>query len=98
MIPDFPTSVILAGEPFDVAWAHLEEWGNMDFDGRRITLSQNRIGDNPTAEWTTLRHEMLHASLAMGGIAYSEKYEEEPVVRCLENIFFPAWSKLPSPI
>ena len=39
----------------------------------------------------TLRHEMMEASLFISGIAWSERYEQEPVVRCMEEIFFPAW-------
>jgi len=38
----------------------------------------------------TLRHEMLHASLAVAGHSWSSKIDEEPIVRSIENIFFPA--------
>jgi hypothetical protein len=39
----------------------------------------------------TLRHEMLHAALDICGISHLEGYEEEAVVRCVENVFHPAW-------
>jgi len=42
----------------------------------------------------TLRHEMMEASLFLSGIAWSERYEQEPIVRCMEEIFFPAWETI----
>jgi len=42
----------------------------------------------------TLRHEMMEASLFISGLAWAERYEQEPVVRCMEEIFFPAWEAI----
>ena len=42
----------------------------------------------------TLRHEMMEASLFLSGLAWSERYEQEPIVRCMEEIFFPAWETI----
>ena len=39
----------------------------------------------------TIRHEMMEASLLLTGIGFAEKYYQEPIVRCMEEIFFPAW-------
>ena len=39
----------------------------------------------------TLRHEMMEASLYLSGLAWVERYEQEAVIRCMEEIFFPAW-------
>tara|TARA_A100001388_G_C28768102_1_gene502030 strand:+ start:579 stop:908 length:330 start_codon:yes stop_codon:yes gene_type:complete len=41
----------------------------------------------------TIRHEMLHAALGISGLAYCESYEEEAIVRCMDEIFFPAWER-----
>ena len=41
----------------------------------------------------TIRHEMLHASLAISGLSYSESYEEEAIIRCMDEIYFPAWER-----
>jgi hypothetical protein len=30
----------------------------------------------------------------MSGVSFSDKYDEENVVRAIENIFFPAWNAL----
>ena len=41
----------------------------------------------------TIRHEMVHAALGISGLAYCETYEEEAIVRCMDEIFFPAWAR-----
>ena len=42
----------------------------------------------------TIRHEMLHAALAISGLSYSESYEEESIVICMDEIYFPSWERL----
>jgi len=42
----------------------------------------------------TIRHEMMEASLLLSGVGFLESYEQEAVVRCMEEIFFPAWGTL----
>ena len=39
----------------------------------------------------TIRHEMMEASLLISGVGWLENYDQEAVVRCMEEIFFPAW-------
>ena len=39
----------------------------------------------------TIRHEMMEASLLLSGVGWLENYDQEAVVRCMEEIFFPAW-------
>ena len=41
----------------------------------------------------TIRHEMMEASLLLSGVGWLESYEQEAVVRCMEEIFFPAWER-----
>lgn len=43
---------------------------------------------------TSLRHEVLEASLLISGVGWSEKYDQEPIVRCVDEIFWPAWESL----
>jgi hypothetical protein len=42
----------------------------------------------------TLRHEMVHAALDIGGISHIKNYEEEAIVRCLDTIFHGAWEQV----
>lgn len=41
----------------------------------------------------TLRHELMHAALSISGIAYIDRLPEEAIVRCFDNLFFPAYEK-----
>jgi hypothetical protein len=71
----------------------LEDWGQYRSDDREIVLSSRALEKQSTMR-ETLRHELLHAALDISGLSYLERYEEESVVRCIENIFHPAWDKL----
>jgi hypothetical protein len=70
--------------------AGLHEFGTWHRDEQII-----KIG--PKAEdcfWETLRHEMTHAALDLGGVSFCETMEVEAVVRCLDNLLFPAWEAI----
>jgi hypothetical protein len=71
---------------------NLEDFGSFDLD--RMVISVRKGPYKTMLE--TIRHEMTHAAFAIGGIAHCKPFEEveEGVVRCLENIFFPAWEKV----
>jgi hypothetical protein len=71
---------------------NLEDFGNFSLDDLTINL---RKGDIKVMT-DTLRHELMHAAFAIGGIAHCKPFEEveEGVVRCLDHIFFPAWAKI----
>jgi len=71
----------------------LEAWGEYHADDRKIVLASRTL-DKQSSLRETLRHEMLHAALDICGLSYLERYEEEAVVRCIENVFHPAWEKV----
>jgi hypothetical protein len=71
----------------------MDEWGEYGHDDRVIRISAKCV-DMPGVLRSTLRHELVHAALNIGGVGFSERYEEESVVRCLEQLFFPMWDKL----
>ena len=86
------THIFIGGLRFEIVREHIHEYGLMRFDEREIVISST-VAD-VDVYITTLRHEMIHAALAISGISYLKKYEEEPIVRAIENIFFPAWDRL----
>ena len=57
-------------------------------------LIQINAGLDDGVALDTLRHEMMEASLFLSGLAWAERFEQEAVVRCMEEIFFPAWGAL----
>jgi hypothetical protein len=69
------------------------DWGEYCHDDNVIKISAKCV-DIPGALRATLRHELTHAALSIGGVGFAERYEEESVVRCLDQLFFPAWDKL----
>jgi len=71
----------------------LEAWGEYHADDRKIVLASRTLDKQSTLR-ETLRHEMLHAALDICGLSYLERYEEESVVRCVENVFHPAWESV----
>jgi len=90
-----PKKISIGGIAFKVRFVKFDDddYGKMDFDQRLILLNQAMKNNLPmTIE--TLRHEMIHAALAVGGVSFAVEYDEEVIVRCLDSIFFPAWEKL----
>tara|TARA_Y100000996_G_scaffold408942_1_gene388831 strand:+ start:1198 stop:1506 length:309 start_codon:yes stop_codon:yes gene_type:complete len=90
---NFPKTVKIAGrrirlviKPF--RGEDRDTFGEYFHDDKTIQIN---AGLSDEVALTTLRHEMMEASLFISGLAWSERYEQEPIVRCMEEIFFPAW-------
>jgi hypothetical protein len=71
----------------------MESWGEYHSDDREIVLSSKTLAKASTLR-STLRHEMMHAALDIAGIVYIKQFEEEAIVRCIDNIFHPAWDNM----
>ena len=89
----FPKTVSIAGrrirlvvKPFK--GADRDTFGEYFHDDKLIQINTG-LGDEVAL--VTLRHEMMEASLYLSGLAWAERYEQEPIIRCMEEIFFPAW-------
>ena len=88
-----PTSVKIAGQRVKIKVGKLEEaYGQYEHETRIIWIS-NTLKDERVI-LTTLRHEMLEASLLISGVGWLEKYDQEAIVRCADEIFWPAWESL----
>jgi hypothetical protein len=37
---------------------------------------------------------MLHASFHIAGISFCENFEEEACIRCIDEVFFPAYERI----
>jgi hypothetical protein len=62
-------------------------------DSKVIELDKKTV-QNPKLLKETLRHEMIEAALFLSGVAYSDTYNQEPIVRALDELFWPAWDKV----
>ena len=68
----------------------LESWGEYHSDKREILLASRTLDKRSTLR-ETLRHEMMHAALDIAGLTYIKNFEEEAIVRCIDNLFHPSW-------
>lgn len=84
-----PRSISIGGIRFRIVIKKIDDYGQMSFDDREIRISRECLKSDKML-LDTLRHEMLHASLAVAGHSWSEGIDEEPIVRSIEHIFFPA--------
>ena len=66
-----------------------ECYGEYLHDRKRIHVAQ---GLDDKTLLITIRHEMMEASLLLSGVGWNDTYQQEAVVRCMEEIFFPAWN------
>ena len=64
------------------------DFGMYLHDKKTIEINKNIKGKTLLH---TIRHEMMEASLLISGVGWLENYDQEAVVRCMEEIFFPAW-------
>ncbi len=62
-------------------------------DSKVIEIDKQTLKDKRVLR-ETLRHEMIEATLFLSGIAYSETYDQEPIVRALDELFWPAWDRV----
>ena len=88
-----PKSIIMAGVRVRIQFRDLGDedcYGLYSHRRKLITIDKNLKGKDL---YETLRHEMIHAAFAISGLAYCERYEEEAIVRCMDEIFFPAWDR-----
>jgi len=88
-----PTSIKIAGQRVKIKVGKLEEaYGQYEHESRTIWISNTIKKDREIL--ITLRHEMLEASLLISGVGWGEKYDQEPIVRCVDEVFWPAYESL----
>ncbi len=88
-----PNSVQVGGHKIDICFAQIENLGEYHTELKQIKINSSLAGYDKAC-FETLRHEMIHCAFDISGIAFCETFEEEAIVRCLDNVFFPAYEKL----
>ena len=76
-------------EPFK--GADSDTFGEYFHDDKLIQLN---AGMTDSVTLLTLKHEVLEAALLISGVGFMDAYCQEAVVRCVEEIFDPAWAAL----
>ena len=86
-----PKTIAVAGRRVRLVTMPLdtdELYGEYHHDLKRIQVAR---GLDVRTLLITIRHEVMEASLLLSGVGFLESYQQEAVVRCMEEIFFPAW-------
>lgn len=89
---ELPKSISIAGHRIEVEvvpFGDDEPPYGLYFHDKKLIQINKKIKGKVLLE--TIRHEMMEASLLLSGVGWLESYEQEAVVRCMEEIFFPAW-------
>jgi hypothetical protein len=88
-----PKTIAIAGHNVKLHFVPLGGcFGQYDHD-RKIISIDREAHITALSVLETIRHEMMEASLLLSGVGFSDKYDQEIVVRCMEEIFFPAWDR-----
>jgi len=90
---NIPKSITMAGIRVRIKFRDLGDddcYGIYSHRRKLITIDKTLKGKELLE---TIRHEMIHAALGISGLAFCEAYEEEAIVRCMDEIFFPAWER-----
>lgn len=92
-----PKSVQIAGYriPIRVKDLRGESYGQYLPETKVIEVDKETIKDKKILR-ETIRHEMVEAALFISGVSWSEHYEQEPIVRALDELFWPAWDRVAS--
>jgi|TARA_R110000824_G_scaffold51312_1_gene143212 hypothetical protein len=89
-----PKTIRIAGQTIQIMREDLSDenlFGYYSHDRKVIILSKELKEDKVH---TTLRHELMEASLCISGVGFCETFEQEAVVRCMDEVFFPAYERL----
>ena len=91
---NIPKSLRIAGQRVRICIADLSDddvFGYYSHDRKIIFLSE-ALEEKELID--TLRHELMEASLCISGVGFCESFEQEAVVRCMDEVFFPAYEML----
>jgi len=90
---NLPKSVAICGKTIRFVYEEgMDDFGTYLHDESTIKLA-GRVKQNRKLLKDTIRHEMMHAVLWITGVAFLERFEEETLVRCMDEVFFPVWEK-----
>lgn len=85
----WPKTIDVAGRRVRLRFVDLADtYGQYLHDSKTIEVN---VGISDPEKLLTIRHELMESALLLSGVGFSEAYEQEPIVRCMEEIFFPAW-------
>ena len=90
-----PTSIQIAGQKIKIRVRDTDGdlYGQFHFDKKIIDVDI-KVSKSPKMFFETMRHEIFEACLLLGGVGWGEKYDQEQVVRCMDELVYPAVERL----
>jgi len=90
-----PFSVQIAGQKIKIVAKDTdgELFGCFYFDKKTIAVDV-KVAKSPKLFLETMRHEIFEACLLLSGVGWGEKYDQEQVVRCMDELCYPAIERL----
>lgn len=88
-----PKSIRIAGQTIKIRFSDLSDedlYGYYSHERKMIFVSDRLEGKDLM---NTVRHELMEASLCLSGVGFCETFEQEAVVRCMDEVFFPAYER-----
>lgn len=83
---------MIAGQRIKIQKAELDDCYGQYLHEKRIIQLHNKLPEHEIIP--TLRHEMLHAAFHISGISFCESFQEEACIRCIDEVFFPAYERI----
>jgi len=90
-----PTSMPIAGQKIKIVVKQFDGdlYGQFHFDKKTIDVDV-KVAVNRKLFIETMRHEVFEACLLLSGVGWGEKYDQEQIVRCKDELYHPAMDRL----
>jgi hypothetical protein len=85
----WPKTISVAGRRVRLVFKPLDDlYGQYCHDERTIEINSELGYEDRLA---TIRHEMIEAALLITGVGFMTAYDQEPIVRCVDEVWYPDW-------
>ena len=90
-----PSSLPIAGQKIKIEIKDTDGdlFGCFYFDRKAIVID-SKVAKSPKLFWETMRHEVFEACLLISGVGWGDVYQSEQVVRCADELLYPAMKRL----
>jgi hypothetical protein len=90
-----PSSLQIAGQKIKIRVRDFdgELFGQFHFDKKTIDID-TKVAANKKLFLETMRHEIFHGCLLISGVGWGEIFQDEQVVRCADELLYPAMDRL----
>lgn len=90
-----PKSMPIAGQKIKIEVKEFngDLYGQFRFDKKTIDVDV-KVAASKKLFMETMQHEVFEACLLLSGVGWGEKYDQEQIVRCKDELYHPAMARL----